>query len=282
MDADVNAASLGRFAFASRKAPEYMHWQLWECGRCDLLYADPAPDPESLSVQYCAADFASGAEARYASRTYARLLRPHLRRLPDRSGTLDIGTGDGAFLQELLSAGFTDVIGIEPSAAPVAAAAPGVRALIRQEVFRPGVFPADFFRLVTCFQTIEHVSDPLGLCKEACRILKPGGLFLLVGHNRRALSARLLGRRSPIFDVEHLQLFSRLSMRQLLDAAGFSDIAIHSFVNCYPLSYWMRLLPFPAAIKLPLSRLLDLLLLGRLPVPLPAGNLAAAAYKIGA
>ena len=44
---------LGRFAFASRKLPEYMHWQLWECRRCDLLYADPKrAGPEELAGLY--------------------------------------------------------------------------------------------------------------------------------------------------------------------------------------------------------------------------------------
>ena len=56
--------------------------------------------------------------------------------------------------------------------------------------------------------------------KEAFRILKPGGAIFLIGHNRRrSLSARLLGRRSPIFDIEHLQLFSPRSLRQLLISA---------------------------------------------------------------
>ena len=51
-------------------------------------------------------------------RTYARLVRPILARLPDRQGALDIGAGDGALLQELLGLGFSDVCGAEPSAAP--------------------------------------------------------------------------------------------------------------------------------------------------------------------
>ncbi len=45
-------------------------------------------------------------------------------RVKCRDGALDIGTGDGAFLAELLRAGYTDVIGIEPSSAPIEAAAP--------------------------------------------------------------------------------------------------------------------------------------------------------------
>src|SRR6188768_2444054 len=114
-EANVDAEALGRFAFASRKLPEYMHWRLVACGRCDLLYADPAPSPEDLSALYRDADFDSRDEARHASHTYARFLPRISRHLPDRRGAADIGTGDGAFLRELIAAGFTDVVGIEPS-----------------------------------------------------------------------------------------------------------------------------------------------------------------------
>src|SRR5947209_17905513 len=95
-EASIDADALGEFAFASRKLPEYMHWRLVECGRCDLLYADPAPDPDELAALYRDAAFDSGEEARLASRTYAGFLPEILRHVPDRDGAVDIGTGDGA------------------------------------------------------------------------------------------------------------------------------------------------------------------------------------------
>ena len=99
---------------------------------------------------------------------------------------MDVGTGDGSFLLELLSAGFHGVVGIEPSGAPIAVAHPDVRPMIRQEVFRPGAFPEGSFSLVTCFQTIEHLDDPVALCRDALSALKPGGALFLIGHDHRA------------------------------------------------------------------------------------------------
>jgi len=59
-------------------------------------------------------------------------------------GALDVGTGDGAFLGQLLANGFTDVAGVEPSAAPVAMAAPEVRgALLAQGAQPSGSSPED-------------------------------------------------------------------------------------------------------------------------------------------
>jgi SAM-dependent methyltransferase len=278
-EANLDPARFDRFTFASRKLPEYMHARLIQCPSCDLVYASPAPSLESIAAGYREAHFDSGAEASYAAQTYGRLLAGILPRLPDRDGALDVGTGDGAFLRELLRAGFTGVIGVEPSRAPVEAAAPDVRPLIRQELFRPESVAPESLRLVTCFQTIEHLDDPLSLCRTAWQALKPGGALFLIGHNRRALSARLLGRKSPIFDVEHLQLFSPESLRHMLRAAGFAEVSVSHVVNRYPLSYWLRLFPLPSLLKRPLAWALELSRVGRLPIPLPAGNLAAVAFK---
>ena len=199
--------------------------------------------------------------------------------LPDRNGAVDIGTGDGAFLKELLAAGFQNVVGIEPSTAPIEKADPSVLHLIRQDIFRVDSFEPNSLSLATCFQTIEHLPDPLLFCRQACDALKPGGALFLIGHNRRAFSAKVLGRRSPIFDIEHLQLFSPASMRSLLSSAGFTRIEIHTVLNRYPLSYWAKLFPFPTKLKRRVLGSLRASSIGRWVIPLPAGNLAAIAYK---
>ena len=169
--------------------------------------------------EYRDAAFDAAGESRFAARTYEEVAARLLPNLPDRAGALDIGAGDGAFLERLLELGFSDVLGLEPSHAARRGAPAQVQALIREESFEPGAFGEASFSLVTCLQTIEHVPEPLALCREARRLLKPGGALLLVCHDRRAWSARLLGRRSPIYDVEHLQLFDRATVRALLSGA---------------------------------------------------------------
>ena len=48
-EANVGLEALDRFAFASRKLPEYMHWRLWECRRCDLLVRRSGARPRRVS-----------------------------------------------------------------------------------------------------------------------------------------------------------------------------------------------------------------------------------------
>ena len=274
-EAKLDPAALDQYAFASRKVPEFQHHRLVICPSCDLLYASPVPPPGELADAYREAAFDSGEESRFAARTYFGLLSRFVHRLPDRHGALDIGAGDGAFLQELLDAGFSDVVGVEPSAAPVNAAPPEIRKLIVHDIFRPGLFAPGLFSLVTCFQTLEHVPDPLALCRAALDLLKSGGMLFVVSHDRQALTNRLLGTRSPIIDIEHLQLFCRTSIRRLLETAGFVRVRTLPVWNQYPLHYWMRLLPMPRGMKRRLLPRFRELSFGRMPLAIPAGNLAA-------
>ncbi|MGQ0679170.1 MAG: class I SAM-dependent methyltransferase [Actinomycetota bacterium] len=275
----INLDRLDGFAFASRKLPEYMHYRLVVCDCCGLAYANPAPDQKDLGDAYREASYDSGEEARCAARTYARHLTQIIPRLPTLEGALDIGAGDGSFLQELLAAGFSNVVGVEPSTAPIEAAASDVKGLIRQGLFgQVSLVAGEHLSLVTCFQTIEHVPNPAEMFRAIFSLLVPGGAVYVICHNRRSLSARLLGEKSPIYDIEHLQLFCPTSLRYLLESTGYHHVAVTRVINRYPLRYWARLLPLPADLK---ERVLLALegALGSRMIWLPAGNMMATAFK---
>jgi SAM-dependent methyltransferase len=271
----LDPAALDEHAFASRKRPEHMRLRLISCPVCDLVYANPVPSPEALARAYEHAAFDSAEEARFAARSYAQQTGPLLAGLPDRDGALDIGTGEGAFLAELLRLGFTGISGVEPSRAPIEAAEPGVAGLIEYGMFHAGIRPAASLSLVTCFQTIEHVPDPAELVRDAAALLKPGGVMALVCHDRRAPLNWALGLRSPIVDIEHMQLFSPRSVGELLSRAGLRGIGHRPIRNRYPVRYWARLAPLPAPAAEALSGFLERTGIGARPLTLPVGNLFA-------
>lgn len=279
--ANFDTSRLDEYAFASRKMPEYMHYRLIACPVCDLVYANPIPTLESLSRSYHDAAFDSAEEARYAARTYGSFLPAISSSLPDREGALDIGTGDGVFLEQLLSKGYKQVIGVEPSLAPIETANPKIRPLIKHALFRPEDYEKGGFSLITCFQTIEHLYEPSEMCRDAYDLLKQGGALFIICHNRRSVSARLLGKKSPIFDIEHLQLFSPESAKQLMKRAGFDRVELRIVRNRYPLHYWLKLFPLPTGTKRRLIQFLKSIKIGYLPIPLPAGNMAVIGYKRG-
>lgn len=243
-------------SFASRKVPEYMSHAMVRCRACDLAYVDRPPSVAALAASYHEADYDSAEEAEDAADAYARALVPVLAQLKGRGAALEIGTGTAAFLDKLGNAGFAELVGVEPSSAAIAAAPAHRKPWIREGIFEEKDFAPASFDLICCFMTLEHVQDPGALVASAWRLLKPGGVFVGVTHDRRGLLNRLLGRRSPIVDIEHMQLFSAASSRRLLQHNGYEAVDGASFRNSYRPSYWLRLVPIPDGLKAPITRLL--------------------------
>jgi SAM-dependent methyltransferase len=241
-------------SFASRKIPEFMSHAMVRCRTCDLAYVDRPPSVEELAESYHSADYDSAEEAEDAADAYARAIAPVLARIGNRAAALEIGTGTGAFLERLSAMGFRDLVGIEPSPAAIAAAPSHRKSWIREGIFEGSDFPPESFDLICCFMTLEHVQDPGALVAAAHRLLRPGGAFVGVTHDRRAWLNRLLGRRSPIVDIEHMQLFSARSATALLELNGYVDVGGASFRNCYRPSYWLRLVPMKRSMKDAVSR----------------------------
>ncbi len=277
--ARIDEQQLDSFAFASRKIPELMHLRLLRCPTCALLYASPALTPAFLSRAYSEAAYDSNVEADYAASTYARQL-PRLVRELGRAGTaLEVGSGNGAFLRHLVNAGFQEVIGIEPSTQAIAMADEAVRPLIRPGMFQPLDFQPGSISLFSCFQTIEHVENPRELCREAYRLLRPGGAIFLVGHDHASWVTSVFGEKSPIFDIEHLQLFSKDSLEYLLKACGFQDVRIGTLWNRYPIAYWIKLLPLSKQMKRIVMAAANRLWIGKLPISVNIGNMYAIAFR---
>jgi SAM-dependent methyltransferase len=253
--------------------------RLVRCTTCDLVYAPSPPAENFLHAAYANADFDSGTEAVAAAKTYADALGAHVQGLSGRNAAIDVGAGSGPLLPWLLDQGFAPVIGIEPSRAAIDAAPPTVRPLLREGMFSASMLDGETPSLICSFMTLEHLPDPGDFVATAYSLLEPGGAVAVVVHNWRAPLNRLLGLRSPIIDVEHLQLFSPKALRELLQRAGFERIAPSSIRNVYPLRYWLRLTPLPNSAKNLALDLLERLGLADYHFAMNVGNMLAIGIK---
>ncbi len=279
IESNFDSSKMNKYSFASRKRPEFMHFRMVICPDCELCYASPTPHLSWFQREYIDADFDAANESCYAAKTYARCLSRNVDSLTALDGALDIGTGDGAFLVELLKHGLTKVQGVEPSKAPIQCANKAVASLIHHSFFKPEMFASESFNLISCFQTLEHLDNPQKLFKAVHGLLRPGGCFFIVAHNYTSFSAKVLRGKSPIFDIEHLQLLSPASASTLYKNSGFTDVRIIHLFNRYPLSYWLRLAPFGEKFKKRVDNLCKTFGISTLSVGLPAGNIAAIGYK---
>ena len=272
---DVSASS-----FASRKLPEYMSHAMVRCTGCDLVYVDCPPSQDVLAENYHDADYDSAEEADHAADSYATAIAPVLQQLAGRmDDALEIGTGTGVFLARLKDAGFANVVGVEPSVAAIEAALPERKPWIREGIFVEENFAPESFDLITCFMTLEHVREPGDLVASALRLLRPGGAFVGVTHDYRSLVNRALGVRSPIVDIEHMQLFSAASSCALLETRGYEQVGAKAFANAYRPSYWMRLFPLPSSLKQSAIAAVKATPLDDVRIPFNVGNTMSWGFK---
>jgi SAM-dependent methyltransferase len=82
-------------------------------------------------------------------------------------------------------------------------------------------FPAASYDIVTLWATLEHLPAPGAFLEEACRVLRPGGVLALSVPNHGSATQRLLGRRNRYVGADHLNYFTPLSLKKLVERHGF-------------------------------------------------------------
>ncbi len=267
--------------FSARRLPDRVHYRMVVCNSCGLVRSDPVADEELLASLYASSSFDYGEEVESIQATYGRALGWLEERSPRREALLEIGCGNGFFLQQARRQGWREARGVEPSADAVAKAPPELDGAIVQDVMRAGLFAPESFDAVCLFQVLDHISRPVELLQECLAVLRPGGQILALNHNVSAWSARLLGERSPIVDIEHTYLYSPATMRRLFAKAGFADALVRSVRNTYSLAYLTQLVPLPAGLKPRLLGAMRAGPAGRIRVTVPLGNLCLIARKPG-
>ena len=265
--------------FSARRQPDRVHYRMVRCNTCGLVRSDPAADPASVAGLYASSSFDYASEVANLKRTYGRYLARLDRHGAGRDGLLEVGCGNGFFLEEAVRQGYKNVRGIEPSHHAIQAAPESVRALISEDVLRPGTLASDWFDVVCLFQVFDHLPDPGEALDELHRGLRTGGLALFLNHDEGAASAKVLGERSPIVDVEHYYLYSQETLGKLVARHGFTVVESGSVWNQYRLTYFARLVPAPGGAKDAAARFLDWSRLGRLEPSLPLGNQYLVARK---
>jgi 2-polyprenyl-3-methyl-5-hydroxy-6-metoxy-1,4-benzoquinol methylase len=205
--------------------PRYATARLARCRRCTFVFASVAPSAAELSAYYAAYPPAA-AVSELTMRRYDELLD---RLAPFRqTGRLhDFGCGDGHFLMRARECGWE-------SSGSEYGEAPRLRALERGLDVRPAPFTATrdeeaSFDVVTAFEVLEHVAEPLAEVQRMAGLLRPGGCCYVTVPNFASLSRRISGPRwRPVEYPEHLSYFTPRTLDRLLQMAGLSPLKVRT------------------------------------------------------
>jgi len=143
-----------------------------------------------------------------------KALRRFVRSLGHVEQALDLGCGDGRLGAELDAEELT-AADVSPVALDRARRRLPSARLVELKPDAPLPFEDGAFELVLCAETIEHVRDVQLLLSEIRRVLRPGGTLALT----TPANLQIGPRPHPL--SPHLRMFTRRSLRRLLDELGF-------------------------------------------------------------
>lgn len=133
---------------------------------------------------------------------------------------LDFGAGPGIFLSEARKKGW-EVHGIELSHEAIKSASELYDiALDRGGLERLQAFPSEYFDVITAFDVIEHLKDPVQFGRDIRRVLKPGGLCVITTPKFDSLLARIMMSRWYAILPAHLVYFTNAGIDIWAKKAG--------------------------------------------------------------
>jgi SAM-dependent methyltransferase len=215
-----------------------IHPDIYRCASCTFVFNEPASGAEDHLERYTRVDDPQYLEQRASRRaTYGREL-DRLEELCAGRELLDVGCYAGFFLEQARERGWR-VAGVEPSKWAAAFA----RRELGLEVWQgpiEGYLPEDparRFDLVTLWDVLEHLSDPLTVLRRLRDLLRPRGLLAFTTHNLDAPIARALRGRYPFFMEMHTVHLNDRTRDLLLDSTGFALVERHLHRRAVRLSY---------------------------------------------
>lgn len=211
----------------------------YRCAECGSVFVGNDINSEELGVAYSSLD---------SKKYYEEIESGHKKKIAAAIGDLkalvsqnnsiiDIGTGNGSFVELLYEAGFEDVSAHEIPGSDLSRINNITRHLYQDYDYCS--IPSNEFSAVTLLDVAEHVIDPRYLMKMCSRILKTGGVIYLHTPVVAKLDRMMhLIQKIPVLkkigtiwqrtrtSVFHLGNYTPKSLALLLEDAGFHDIKI--------------------------------------------------------
>ncbi|MCK9255379.1 MAG: class I SAM-dependent methyltransferase [Bacteroidales bacterium] len=139
----------------------------------------------------------------------------------------DIGVGWGHFLHAAQVLGF-ESSGVEISELMYHYASQDLKLNVEHDDFYNLSLAKNNWDVVTMWDVLEHISEPQKAIKKIKEILKQGGLLILQVPQIDSKVAKKQKQNWSMMSIEHINYFSKKSIKNLLENNGFEIIKIKS------------------------------------------------------
>ena len=201
-----------------------------ECSNCTLRFTQNVPDAASISPYYKSENYIShtntskGLVNSLYQAVRKRTLKQKRKLVEDITGrtkghSLDVGSGTGAFVNEMKQAGW-QVTGLEPDA-DARMVAKQLYNLELNEMDQFQQLPANSFDAITLWHVMEHVHELHPYVAQLKNLLKQNGKLFIAVPNYTSKDASIYKEHWAAYDVpRHLYHFSPKSVQVLMEKHG--------------------------------------------------------------
>jgi 2-polyprenyl-3-methyl-5-hydroxy-6-metoxy-1,4-benzoquinol methylase len=206
-----------------RGEPSYI--AIIECGRCVLAWQWPVQHTTARSVAFFEQEYTNAEPGSYfdpvQQRAISELKYAFLASLrPNGGSLLDVGCGSGSFVDVAAVRGWR-AVGIDP-------AARSGRTTSGAEIVNGTLdgLSGQQFDVVSLWDVIEHVEEPLALLAAAKRHLRADGFLLLETGNYQSAGRILGGEHWWDYQVDHRWYFGTKTLFALLQQVGLGRVIV--------------------------------------------------------
>lgn len=239
--------------------------EIWLCDNCQLYSLKFDYDYDKFIHDYYQKGYFTGnkklrAYADYEGdkpvismnmRNYLRLIRSYLRNPRNLSNLkspklLDCGCAMGFFMEEANRMGF-DTYGVDISKYAAERAQHLFDGKVKlgpvEKVDK--IFAKEKFDVITMFDLIEHLKDPILVLEKLKNLLNKDGIIVLQTGDVSSNWAKRQGQNWHFFaPPQHLHFFSRATIKKMLEAAGCKVIKIETEGKWVSLRYLFHMMRY--------------------------------------
>jgi len=209
-------------------------FSIWECANCTLRFTQDVPDSDSIGPYYKFENYISHTNTSmgFVNRLYQIVRKKTLRQKrrlickttgKQRGTLLDVGSGTGAFVNEMKQNGW-EVTGLEPDEDARRVAKESFHCELKSTDVLLSL-PENAFDAITLWHVLEHVHDLKNYLHQFKKLLKPDGRLVIAVPNYTSFDASVYRQYWAAYDVpRHLYHFSPLSMKLLVHKNGMRII----------------------------------------------------------
>lgn len=235
--------------FDSQKITKFSQYAIYgdilKCKNCGFITEKQSHDIEKINEYLSKEEYGDETIGKLnlseKSRSYSPLVNIIENHHPISGSTLlDVGANTGVFMNLARSlGGFPQ--GLEPSIEAANTANSHFNLNIQNGVISEIDFPSNSFDIITMWDVVEHLYDPIIDLKTLQPKLRSGGYIFVSTHNIDHAFCKILGKHNPLLMYQHFHHFNPSTLQAALSKAGFEPLGVRYFYKSWSMKYLLAL-----------------------------------------